>query len=277
MKYIDHKLKMCEGLRNRIYCPYCEQKVDSEFYKKQISSWRDKKEFLESWMDFNFYLEKRLRRPLDKIKKQTKILFGAMWTAGIIIAIFHTIIFNLSVFNIFLAVFIGLLCLFLGLYASRGEKSGLIENIIISLSFSIGIIYESALNILIIPLYIYFFFLASSFLQLSREIVKGCKDIESDKNKDFKTLVKTIGIEKSLKISLFFQILAILFFILPIFTNIINSMLFLFPMIFGSIVIGFALILTLISNLERRYFKTISILLKIGIFFEFVAFIFASV
>ncbi len=119
--------------------------------------------------------------------------------------------------------------------------------------------------------------MASSFLQLSREIVKGCKDIESDKNKDFKTLLKTIGIEKSLKILLFFQILAILFFILPIFTNIINSMLFLFPMIFGSIVIGFALILTLISNLERRYFKTISILLKIGIFFEFVAFIFASV
>ncbi|MBA7492078.1 hypothetical protein ES702_02627 [subsurface metagenome] len=63
---------MCEELQNRVYCPHCEQKVDSEFYKKQIHSWRDKKEFLESWIDFNFYLEKRLRRPLNKIKEQEK-------------------------------------------------------------------------------------------------------------------------------------------------------------------------------------------------------------
>lgn len=72
LKYIRHKLEMCEELQNRIYCPYCEQKIDSDFYKKQIPSWRDKKEFLESWIDFDFYLEKRLRRPLNKIKEQEK-------------------------------------------------------------------------------------------------------------------------------------------------------------------------------------------------------------
>lgn len=72
MKYVKHKLKVCEGLQNRVYYPYCEQEVDSEYYKKQISSWRDKKEFLESWIDFNFYLEKRLREPLSKIEEQEK-------------------------------------------------------------------------------------------------------------------------------------------------------------------------------------------------------------
>ena len=72
MKYVKHKLEVCEGLQNRVYYPYCEQEVDSEYYKKQISSWRDKKEFLESWIDFNFYLEKRLRESLSKIEEQEK-------------------------------------------------------------------------------------------------------------------------------------------------------------------------------------------------------------
>jgi len=63
---------MCEELQDRLYCSFCEQKVDSDFYKAQIPEWRDKKDFLESWIDFNFYLEKKLRRPLNKIKEQEK-------------------------------------------------------------------------------------------------------------------------------------------------------------------------------------------------------------
>lgn len=72
MKYIKHKLEMCEELQNRVYCPHCEQKIDSEFYEKQISSWRDKKEFLEFWNTFNYDLRKRLRWPLNKIEEQEK-------------------------------------------------------------------------------------------------------------------------------------------------------------------------------------------------------------
>jgi len=63
---------MCEELQDRVYCPFCEQKVDSEFYKKQIPKWRDQKEFIEAWLDFNFYLEKRLREPLNKIEEQKR-------------------------------------------------------------------------------------------------------------------------------------------------------------------------------------------------------------
>ncbi len=218
----------------------------------------------------------RPERPIPRgsiTLKQAKILWILTSLIGIVIAIIHSVLFNIGYLNIIIAIFFA----FIGwLYAAWGKKSGFIGNIIVSISFSIGLIYGAVLNNSNVPLYIYFFFLTSFFLLLSREAIKGCEDIEGDKEEGVKTLAIRIGIKKATIFSLIFALLAINFFILPIFTNILNPLLFLISMVFGIAVVVYTIILMLKSNLKRKDFKRISLLLKISMFLGLVAFIFAS-
>ena len=218
----------------------------------------------------------RPERPIPRgsiTLSQAKILWITTSLIGIGIAIFHSIIFNIGYLNIIIALFFA----FIGwLYAAWGKKSGFFGNIIVSVSFSIGLIYGAVLNNSNIPPYIYFFFLTAFFLLLSREIIKGCEDIEGDKNQGVKTLAIKIGIKKSKIISLVFALSAIIFFVLPYFTNILNRLLFLISMFFGLAIVLYTIILMLKPNLVKNDFKKISLLLKISMFLGLVAFIFAS-
>ena len=206
--------------------------------------------------------------------KQAKILFILTFGIGVMISIIHYLIFDLSGLNVILAVFFGLIG---WLYAAWGKKQGFIGNIIVGISFSIGLIYGAVLNTLIIPAYIYYFFLTAFFLLLSREIVKGCEDIEGDKEEGVKTLAIKLGTKKAIRFSLLFEVLAIIFFILPLFTEIINPLLFLIFLIFGLIVVVTAIVLSLSKNLGQENFKKISLLLKLGALLGLIAFIFASI
>jgi len=206
--------------------------------------------------------------------KQAKILFILTFGIGVMISIIHYLIFTLSGLNVILAVFFGLIG---WLYAAWGKKQGFIGNIIVGISFSIGLIYGAVLNSLIIPIYIYYFFLTAFFLLLSREIVKGCEDIEGDKEEGVKTLAIKLGTKQAIRFSLLFEVLAIIFFILPMFTNIINPLLFLIFMIFGLVLVLTTIVLSLSKNLEQENFKKISLLLKSGALLGLIAFIFASI
>ncbi|MFW9781768.1 MAG: geranylgeranylglycerol-phosphate geranylgeranyltransferase [Candidatus Heimdallarchaeota archaeon] len=204
--------------------------------------------------------------------KQAKIWWTITILIGIGIAVLHSVLFRIGYLNIIIAAFFT----FIGwLYAAWGKKSGFIGNIIVSTSFSIGLIYGAVLNNSNIPFYIYFFFLTSFFLLLSREVIKGCEDVEGDKKEGVKTLAIRIGINRASKFSLLFAILAIVFFILPYFT-VINPILFLVSMAFGLAVVIFAVILLLRRNLEKKDFKKISLLLKIGAFLGLLSFVLAS-
>jgi geranylgeranylglycerol-phosphate geranylgeranyltransferase len=204
---------------------------------------------------------------------QAKILFIIYLIIGMAFAIFNSFLFNLGILNVIVAAFF----VFIGwLYAKWGKKSGFFGNIIVSVSFSIGMIYGAILNNSNIPAYIYFFFLTSFFLLLSREVIKGCEDIEGDQKEGVKTLAIRIGIKRATKISMIFSITAIIFFILPNFTNIINPLLFLISMIFGLIDVLYAVILMLKGELQKEDFKKISLLLKLGAFLGLLSFILAS-
>ncbi len=206
--------------------------------------------------------------------KEAKLLFIITLGIGVIISIINSILLNLGILNIIIALFFG----FIGwLYATWGKKSGFPGNIIVSISFSIGLIYGAVLHGSIIPLYIYYFFLSSFFLLLAREIVKGCEDLEGDKKEGVKTLAILLGIKKTLYISIIFDILAILFFILPLFTNIKNYYGFLISMSFGLIIVIMATFLSIMSKLKKQEFKKISLLLKIGAFLGLIAFMLASI
>lgn len=219
----------------------------------------------------------RPERPIPRgsiTLNQARLLFFIYLTIGILFSIINSFIITLWYLNIIIASFFG----FMGwLYAKWGKKSGFFGNIIVSISFSIGLIYGAVLNVSSIPIYIYFFFLTSFFLLLSREVIKGCEDIEGDKEEGVKTLAIRIGIKKATYFAMISSILAIIFFILPIFSSIRSPILFLFSMIFGLVDVLYAIILMLKSNLERKDFKRISLTLKIGAFLGLVAFVFASI
>ncbi len=206
--------------------------------------------------------------------KEAKQIFIITLGIGIALSIVHSLIFSLGILNIIIACIFG----FIGwLYAAWGKKQGFIGNIIVSISFSIGLIYGAILNSSTIPIYIYFFFLTSFFLLLAREIIKGCEDIEGDKKEGVKTLAITIGVKKATIASIICQSLAMIFFILPITTVIINPTFFLILMIIGLLIVGYAFILSIRTKFQREQFKKISLFLKIGAFGGLIAFIFASI
>jgi geranylgeranylglycerol-phosphate geranylgeranyltransferase len=218
----------------------------------------------------------RPERPIPRgaiTLKQAKFLWIITSLIGITIAVLHSLVFSIGFLNIIIVVFF----VFIGwVYAAWGKKSGFIGNIIVSISFSIGLIYGAVLNNSNVPPYIFFFFLTSFFLLLSREVIKGCEDIEGDRKQGVKTLAIQIGIKKSTIFSLIFAILALIFFILPYFTNIINPIMFLITMAFGLVLVLYTIVLMLKRNLMRNDFKKISLLLKIAALLGLVAFIFAS-
>ncbi|MFX1456361.1 MAG: geranylgeranylglycerol-phosphate geranylgeranyltransferase [Promethearchaeota archaeon] len=206
--------------------------------------------------------------------KQARNLWIITAFIGITIAIIHNILFQI----IFVSIIIAVIMAFIGwLYAAWGKKSGFIGNIIVSASFSIGLIYGAILNNSNIPYYIYYFFSAAFFGLLSREIIKGCEDIEGDKREGVKTLAIRIGVKNSTYIAMLCAILAMVSYILPYFTNILNPLLFLISMAFGLIVVFVAVILMARGNLMKGDFKKISLLLKIGAYLGLIAFLLASI
>ncbi len=217
----------------------------------------------------------RPERPIPRgsiTLSQAKILWITTILIGIILSTLHSLLFNIGYLNIIIVVFMA----FIGwLYAAWGKKSGFIGNIIVGISFSIGLIYGAILNNSGIPPYIYYFFLTSFFLLLSREVIKGCQDVEGDKEEGVKTLAIRIGIKKSTMISMIFAVVAVVFYILPYFT-VINQLLFLISMVFGLAVVIFAIILMLGRNLVNKDFKKVSLLLKIGAFLGLLTFLLAS-
>lgn len=219
----------------------------------------------------------RPERPIPRgsiTLKQAKLLFIIYLSFGIILCIVNTILFNLSLLNFILASFFG----FIGwVYAKWGKKSGFFGNLVVGISFSIGLVYGALLNSILIPLYILYFFITAFSLLVSREIIKGCEDIEGDKKQGVKTLAIKYGVKNSRNIALIFAVIAIIFFILPISTNILNLPLFIVLMIVGLIEVAYTIFLMLTSKLEVKDLKKISLFLKIGMFIGLIAFLFASI
>ena len=205
--------------------------------------------------------------------KQAKKLYFLYLGIGIILSYLNTLIFSLTWIILVLVPFFG----FIGwVYAKWGKKSGFLGNIIVGVSFSIGLVYGAYLNSPIIPPYILFFFITAFSLLVAREIIKGCEDIEGDKNQGVKTLAIKIGIKASRNVSFIFALLAVVFFILPVFTNILNIFLFIIFMVISLIEVGYTVVLMLTSDLNKEDLKKISLLLKIGMFLGLIAFFFAS-
>jgi len=206
-------------------------------------------------------------------KKRALILSIVFYLIGLILIVVNVIenmiVYSFNIVILFFTISIGILWSFLSFFGFKSKiKIGYLNILIVSLIFSIGLIYGVFLNTLIIPIYIYFFFLSTLFLQLSRELMKGFNI--NDITEGFIGLDCRFNQKKGLKVSVLFQTLAIVFFILPILVNISYPILFGALMIFGIFFISLAGVLTLESILERKISYKISSILKIGIFIELI-------
>jgi hypothetical protein len=97
------------------------------------------------------------------------------------------------------------------------------------------------------------------------------KDLNINNNK--KELLVRRKQDLLLKISLVFDILAICFFLLPVFSISSYPLVYLVFMICGIIFISFAGLFTLESILEKKISYRISLILKIAILFQLMAFL----
>jgi hypothetical protein len=131
-----------------------------------------------------------------------------------------------------------------------------------------GIVYGAFLNTHLFPIYIYFFFLSATFLQLSRELMKIFDGREIKKD-----LQDRLNQGAILRITLIFEILSIGFFIIPVFYITSYTLAYLVLMICGLVFIIITVIFTFESILEKKISYRISSILKVGILFQLLAFL----
>lgn len=195
------------------------------------------------------------------------------------LAIFHTIAYTLESLNLYLLAFIGIFW-FLTLYYGRDWKyKGILKSIIISISFSFGLIYGASLNTTLIPAIIYLFFGAVFLLQISKDIINECKHIDRKDKESIMPIVIIIGEEKSQKLSTILDILIILFLIIPMFPgfpNIFAQSFYTYVTIITIIIAGIAALLSFRMNNKKKYYRTVKFLLRCTMFLTFIAFILAN-
>ena len=223
----------------------------------------------------------------DREEKGVKnIKFKRIWIICVMIfgvafglAIIHSILFNLDSLNLFLLAFLGVFWFLTLYYGPDWKYKAIIGSVIVSLSFSFGLIYGASLNVSLIPVAIYLFFGASFTLQFSKDMINECKHFERDSREGIKTFANTIGKPKAHQYSWISDIIVILFLLIPIipgFPNILAQFIYMLVALITSIFVGIAAFLTFRMSGEQTYYRSIKILLRFGMFFIFIAFILAN-
>lgn len=211
--------------------------------------------------------------------KTVSIICASFFGVAFGLAIYNTIIYNLETLNLFLLAFLGIFWFITIYYGKDWKYKGILGNIIISISFSFGLIYGAALNNTLIPVIIYLFFGTVFLLQISKDLINDCKHIERDNREGYQSFAILIGEEKAQKLSMILDIIVILFLIIPTFPefpNILGQTLYTIIISIAIIFLGIAAFLKFRMNTERKYYRIVTILLRIGMFLVFAALILAN-
>ncbi len=207
-------------------------------------------------------------------KSRVNILFWVLYGLSIVVMVMYVSLYYLSYYLIIVPVAIGFLWIILRLYASKRNKTDKVVRIIYSLIFSLGFLYGALLNSLTPPIYVYFFFVSTLFLQLSRELFKILED--KYKYSFFEMKPGDIYDGKLLKQSLKFQISAIMLLFLPVFFGVKYLLLYLIPFILSTVFISLASLFTFKCLSTKENAKKINRTIKIGIYFQIFAILTAS-
>ncbi len=210
--------------------------------------------------------------------KKLEISSAVIYVIAFITSIVHTIYYNLEVLNVFLLAIIGVVWFLSVFYGRSWNRKTLLANILISLSFSFGIIYGAAINSSIIPFSIFIFFGAIFLLQFSKDLINESKNKEKYTRAGVFSLATILGVERTRKVSFILDLVVVLLLILPFipdFVYLLSILFYMIPVIITVILLGIAMFLTYKMKAEKTYYRTIKILLRIGMFLIFTGLILA--
>lgn len=211
--------------------------------------------------------------------KTVSLISASFYGVAFGLALFYTIIYNLEALNLYLLAFLGIFW-FLTVYYGRDWKfKGILKNVILSVSFSFGIIYGASLNYTLIPAIIYIYFGIVFLLQISKDLMNDCKHIEREGIENFVSITNIIGEVKAQKLSVILDLLILLFLIIPMFPgfpNIFAQSFYIYVTIVTIVFVGIAALLSFRMNEDRKYYRIVKILLRCAMFLSFTAFILAN-
>ncbi len=210
-------------------------------------------------------------------KKIIWSLLGIFYAASVVLSIIHVMLYFLDSWIIVYVLCFGIIWILLGLYAMKRKSSFFIRSIIICSTFALGLYYGAVLNILLVTMNIYFFVITTFFLQLSREITKKIQSLTISENPEMNADLPLGNLRKTSKFLIIFQLIAMIFYILPILTPLLDTYLFFYALVINGILIVISVILTLKQLRNQRISKKLNTMLKIEIFILFVALLLASI
>lgn len=209
---------------------------------------------------------------------QLILIFSCVfYSIAFVLALIHSIVYDIGVFNIISIIFIGIIWFFTIYYGKKKDNRSNLVVITSSFSFSFGLFYGATLNRWNIPFYIILFFIAGFSLQFSKDVIRSFKVRKNEEGDQINALIKLYGPLKTQRNAFYAQIVTIICITLPIFLNIYNSTLYLIPMLIVIICVGIAAFLTFTLKLDEKYNPAIMILLRLSVFIAFLMFLLGSV
>ena len=202
-------------------------------------------------------------------KKQLITTEICMVSVGIVITILDIILFVLNFLIIIIPIAIAVVWILLMDYAPKAVNNEDIRKILLSMVFSLGLIYGAGLNAMIIPPSVYFFASALTFSQLAREMLKDF--VIKKRNNTLKHVRDIHPLDSALGLSFKFQIIAVVSLAIPLFLGITYPILYLWILIPTLLCLGGACYLSYKGMNERKLFRRTNFLLKFGILFELMA------
>ncbi|QEE17488.2 hypothetical protein DSAG12_03325 [Promethearchaeum syntrophicum] len=232
-----------------------------------------------SGMLLALWLQSMDEETTNELKNPLLILIfcGIFYSSAFVLALLHSIIYDIGVFNIISMILIGIIWNLSIFFGKKMENRSTLVIIISSFSFSFGFFYGATLNGWNIPFYIILFFIAGFSLQFSKEVIRSFKVRKNEKADQINPLIKIYGPIKTQRNAFYAQIVTIICITLPIFLNIYNSTLYLIPMLIVIFCDGIAAFLTFSLKLDEKYNPAIMILLRISVFIAFLMFLLGSV
>ncbi|MBS7615450.1 UbiA family prenyltransferase [Candidatus Bathyarchaeota archaeon] len=133
--------------------------------------------------------------------------------ASILIAPFSLMPFLVAVVSLFTSL----------LYATKGKKTGLTGNFLVSACVAIPFVYGSFVVGQSLSLRVLFFSVLAFLANTGREVTKGIVDFEGDKIKGIKTIMAVYGSKKASIVAAFFFLSAVILSLLPWFLGIVST------------------------------------------------------
>ena len=204
------------------------------------------------------------------------IVSGISYVVALGHSIYHSVSYNLGVIPVLAVMLLGIVECGIIIYGKTWKYNSFIHPLWNSFLPAFGFFYGAMIGGVTLPFYVYLLFLAIFALQLANDIVKNYKAYHEDKEGGA-AFMDQIGSQKIQKGTMGLLGISMICMLISEFLNLPNTFLFLFGMLLDLVLLGIAAGLIFKVDLGEHYKESINILLKFGIFVQYLTFFLGSV